>query len=281
MKAELLLFSLLACCIAAFTGCSDDDDDFTPNKTVQNEFQTRYPNAKDVSWERENGYAVAKFRQGNEYSQAWFTENALWTMTDTDLRFPSLPQDVQDSYNSSYYADWKIDEITRLERIDTKMMYIIEVENEMGEVDLLYSASGILISAIPHQSIEFYLPALIPQKIKDYIAALYPLADIMQYSRFGYSYIVDIIDGVQPIHVAFDKNYKWEYTVWEEYFINLPQAVQDKVTAAYPGYRAALSLHRETPAGTTYDLTLVSGKKSVQIVIDPSGNIVSETSPAA
>ena len=280
MKAELFLFSLLACCLAAFNSCSNDDDKFSPNKTVQNEFNTRYPNAKDVSWEWEDGYAVAKFRQGNEYSEAWFTEAALWTMTDTDLKFPSLPQDVQDTYNGSYYADWKIDEITRLERIDTKMTYIIEVEDELGAVDLLYSASGILINAIPHQSIEFYLPTVIPQKIKDFIAALYPEADIMQYSRFGYSYIVDIIVGVWPVHVAFDKNYDWQYTLWEEYFINLPQAIQDRVAAAYPGYRAVLSLHRETPSGTTYDLTLVSGKKTVQVVFDPEGNILSETSPA-
>lgn len=280
MKAKLFVFLTVIGCSLAWNGCKNDDDDFSPEKSIQREFQTRYPNAKDVSWEEEKGYSVAKFRQGNEYSEAWFTETTLWNMTNTDIRFPSLPQDVQDSYNGSQYADWRIDGVTRLERMDTKMLYIIEVENELGETDLLYSASGILINAIPHQDIEFYLPANIPKKVKDFIAAIYPAAEIMQYSRFGYTYVTDVIDGILPMHVVFDRNSDWLYTAWEEYYLNLPEQVRRAVETDYAGYRTLSALHREAPAGTTYTLTLKKGQQTIQVVFDPDGNIVDENNPA-
>lgn len=276
MKTKLFVLITLLCSTIVFIGCKNDDDDFTPNSNIENEFKTRYPNAKDVAWETKSGYIVARFRQNSDYSEAWFTENALWVMTNTDIKFPSLPQAVQDNYNGSYYADWEIDDILRLERIDTKMLYIIEVEKDPYAIDLQYSASGILINAIPHQDDEFYLPVTIPQKIKEFIAATYPAAEIMQYSKIGYNYVVDVLDGVNSMHVAFDKDYNWLYTNWQVYYINVPQPIQDKIKSTYPGYKILSAIQTENPQGTTYTIKMVNMKHEIEVTFDPDGNEIKE-----
>lgn len=279
MKTKLFLLIVVLISSMVFIGCKNDDDEFVPNDKVQKEFQTRYPNAKDLTWETENGYIVAKFRQGSEYSEAWFIENALWIMTNTSIKFPSLPQAVQDSYNGSYYADWTIDGIMRLERIDTKMLFVIEVDRDPYTLDLQYSASGILINAIPHQDDEFYLPVTIPIRIKDFISATYPAAEIMQYSKIGYNYVADILEGVTPMHVNFDKDYNWLYTTWEVYYINVPQPIQNKITTAYPGYKVLTTTQKEDSKGTTYIIRMVNMKKEIEVTFDPEGNVINETSP--
>lgn len=276
MKAKLLLCIPLLCSFVLLCGCKDDDDKFSPSSNIEDEFNTRYPSAKDVTWDSENGYTVAKFRQGTEYSQAWFTGNALWVMTNTAIQFPALPQAIQDSYNGSYYADWNIDDVMRLERIDTKMLYIIEVDKDPYSLDLQYASNGILINVIPHQSDELYLPVTIPQEVKDFIAAKYPAGEIMQYSKIGYDYVADVLEGVTPMHVAFDKNYNWLRTYWEVYTINLPQPVKDSISAKYPGYKVLFSRQVESPAGTTYIIRMVSTANETEVTFDPDGNVVAE-----
>ena len=274
MKTKFFLFIAFVCSTLVFSACKNDDDEFTPNNNIEQEFNTRYPTAKDVSWETKHGYIVAKFRQSTEYSEAWFTENALWIMTESDIRFPSLPQAVQDSYNSGYYADWTIEEVTRLERIDTKMLYIIEVDRDPYTLDLQYSASGILINAIPHQDEEFYLPVTIPLKVKDFIAATYPAGEIMQYSKYGYNYVVDILEGVTAMHVNFNKDYDWLYTIWEIYYMNVPEPVKEKIASAYPSYKVLLAQEKESPEGTVYIIRMVDMKQEIEVTFTPEGEVV-------
>lgn len=276
MKTKFFFLITWLCCTIVFISCKDDDDKFSPSSNIETEFKTRYPNAKDLVWDSENGYTVAKFRQGSDYSEAWFTGNAMWIMTSTKIQFPALPQAIQDSYNGSLYADWNIDDVTRLERIDTKMLYIIEVDKDPYSLDLQYASNGILINVVPHQDKELYLPVTIPQEVKNFIAATYPDAEIMQYSKIGYNYVADVLEGITPKHVVFDKNYNWLNTNWEVYYINVPQPVQDAVAGGYPGYTVRYVSQMETPAGTFFVVRLGNGNEDIEVTFDPAGNKITQ-----
>ena len=154
----------------AFTACSDDNSpgnqpDGTPlNPTdvpaaVLNAFEKQYPDANNVQWTKKDNYAVATFTKSGDTSgqqSAWFAwDNGTWGMTEYEIPYSLLPDDVRTAFEASEYAasPWRYDrEIDVLQRNETETLYVIEVEkNEAGtetEVDLYYTADGLLVKEI-------------------------------------------------------------------------------------------------------------------------------------
>ena len=53
MKTKAFIMATLVCSSFVFMSCDDDDDKFTPESIVTKAFDTKYPDAKRVSWENE------------------------------------------------------------------------------------------------------------------------------------------------------------------------------------------------------------------------------------
>ncbi|MCC8171058.1 MAG: PepSY-like domain-containing protein [Parabacteroides sp.] len=280
MKTNLVAFAALACSFLAVTGCNDDDSPgYVPDATVTRAFDTKYPNAQAVKWETKASYQVADFRYNNKEAEAWFGPDGTWMMTETDL--PSvndLPVAVQDSFKTSAYAAWRVDDIDQLERAGMEVLYIIEVENGNQETDLRYAASGVLISAVPDTDNDgSYQPVSIPQEITSFIKDKYPKAVIMEVEpeKTG-EYEVDILDGNTPKEVRLDKNYKWLQTEWDIPYARLPEAVKTAIVTLYGAYTPDDDADLiETPAGIRYKVELEQGKVEKKVVFDEAGNELS------
>jgi Protein of unknown function (DUF2874). len=146
MKTKLLLFALL---LSAFTlySCNDDDDNLkNVDKGLLEAFNEKYPGAKVWEWEMENGYFVAFFLLDGHEAEAWFDRNHKWVFTEIDLRFNELPEAVQTGFNTSEYADWRIDDVDQFDYADAETRYIIEVEKGNREMKLAYHADGTLVN---------------------------------------------------------------------------------------------------------------------------------------
>ena len=170
MRKILTVFTLMIAGVFAFTACSDDNSpgnqpDGTPlNPTdvpaaVLNAFEKQYPDANNVQWTKKDNYAVATFTKSGDTSgqqSAWFAwDNGIWGMTEYEIPYSLLPDDVRTAFEASEYAasPWRYDrEIDVLQRNETETLYVIEVEkNEAGtetEVDLYYTADGLLVKEI-------------------------------------------------------------------------------------------------------------------------------------
>ena len=158
MKTNLL-FSIIT--LGLLYACQDDDS-ITPNQLVSEAFFNKYPTADQVEWENERAYITAKFWQEQLAHTVWFDQFGQWYMTEIELnQIEKLPAAVRTAFESSEYKAEQIDDIDRLERLDSEDIYVIEVKKEGREYHLCYTEDGVLVKAIEsdqNDDYEDYLP---------------------------------------------------------------------------------------------------------------------------
>lgn len=148
MKTKLLLFGL-ALFGLAFTACSDDDDDINPSavpESITQAFKAKYPTVTNPQWDREGSFYVAEWIEGNgsREFEAWFRQgtqaSSSWAMTNTDYGKDlfMVPAGLNQSFNKTHYATYRIDDIDLYEYPDaSRDMYVIEVNAPNTTVDSL------------------------------------------------------------------------------------------------------------------------------------------------
>ena len=143
-----LLTLALAVSGVAFASC-EKDDNIRVDRGIEDAFRDRYPDATRAEWEFRQGYYVADFRQNLIETQAWYTPQGIWHMTETDVRYADLPQAVKGAFERSEFAGWRIDDIDMLEYPDRETVYIVEIEQAKAEYDLYFTPDGVLVKAVP------------------------------------------------------------------------------------------------------------------------------------
>ncbi len=274
MKARFFLLSLLVCYPLTFIAC-DDDDNYTPEDVVLNTFNSMYPDAKRVEWETKAAYKVADFHFNSKEMEAWFEANGKWVMTETDILFDELPSTVQDSFKSSMYATWRVEDVDKLERSETEVIYIIEVEEGKNEFDLYYTEDGTLIKEVNDNDQNGYEPITLPSSVTEKINEMYPGAKILEFEREHSNLEVDILDGRIHKDVIFNDKNEWLYTEWEIRTSDVPEVVMTALkTTEYANYKIDDIDVFEKPDGLFYVFELESGNKEVHLTIKADGTIV-------
>ena len=191
-----VLLLLVSAAVLIPIGCDDSDSDYTERydsrvtSATWNSFRTRYPNAYNVRWYIRGPYAVAYFTDtpgallaGTPENAAWFrNDKGLWTMTEAEITFQSLPEAVKQAYSAGGYDNWIIDEVMRIERQDAVTLYAIEAFSGRTEQFLCYTESGLLAYALPDDDIEQLIPATLPESVSAYVSEHYPEAGLLNAS---------------------------------------------------------------------------------------------------
>lgn len=157
MKSKLLKNALYVGMGVVMTGvaasCSDDDDDMPASQVpaaVTKTFNEMFPKASGVDWERYSPYFVADFNWNTFDTDAWFSPDGAWVMTETDYGslVTMLPETMQNTYYDSQYADWIVDDVQLYERVaDT--FCLIEVETDgMPERDVFIDSYGNVLNVV-------------------------------------------------------------------------------------------------------------------------------------
>lgn len=275
-----ILFLLATLLSVFFLSCSDDDESNWDivSAEVRKTFEEKYPQASHVEWENKSDYKVAEFIYNSLETYAWFDSNGTWYMSETDIPFNSLPQAIKDAFNASEYSTWKVDDVDMLERKDTEVVYIIEVESQNKEIDLYYSAEGILIKAIEdndNSGYENHIPQSVPSEISAFIHEKYPLARIIEIEFEKSQVEVNIIHDNKGKEVIFDSNYQWLYTSWDVRVNTLPQAVANIVNnPQYTGYYIDDAEFIESVQANYYLLELEKGNSEIKVKVHENGNIL-------
>lgn len=273
MNTKASILFLLAAVLMVFSGCSDDDN-YLPETTVVSAFNSKYPNAAKVEWEVKAGYQVVDFMMNAKEAEAWFETTGKWIMTETDILFDELPLAIQTEFVGSEYYSWRIDDIDKLERLDTETIYIIEVEKGKEEYDLYYSEDGLLIKAVRENDKNGYEPMEMPAAIADFITQTYPNATILELEWEGSFHEVDIREGNLHKEVLFNSNYEWIRTEWDICIADVPAVVTTALkTTAYADYKIDDVEALETIDGLFYIFELESGNKEVYLKIKADGTI--------
>ena len=152
MKTDIWKFLFLFCSVVVLSAC-DNDDDLPSSKvpeTVKSAFDAKFPAVARVEWEKKSVYYVAEFYENGVEMQAWFDTDAVWSMTETDLRtdLNVLPGLVQNAFQTGTYADWRVDDIDKYER-PSGIFYLIEIEKTgQSDRDLFYGEDGTLLKDV-------------------------------------------------------------------------------------------------------------------------------------
>lgn len=138
---------------AAFTGCDNDDDApvYKVPEAVRESFRSMYGNEKNAEWEVESPYFVAEFNYNGFSTEAWYTSDGSWAMTETDygMQTTYLPMAVQNSFNQSNYSSYTIDDVSLYEK-PVSSFCIIELEGPAAnDMSLVYDTDGNLLKAVP------------------------------------------------------------------------------------------------------------------------------------
>lgn len=138
---------------AAFTSCSDDDDDVAVSKVpveVRDNFRAMFDGVRNANWEMEPPYYVAEFTYNGFFTEAWYQPTGTWAMTETDYGMETsyLPMSVQNSFSESSYASYVVDDVSLYER-PVSSFCVIELDAPNGsEVSLFYDTYGNLLNTV-------------------------------------------------------------------------------------------------------------------------------------
>ena len=162
MKTDLWKFLFLFCSVVMLSAC-DHDNDLPSSKvpeTVKSAFEAKFPAVVKAEWEKKSGYYVAEFRDNGLDMEAWYDSDAIWCMTETDLRtdLNELPGLVKNAFETSEYMDWRVDDIDKYER-PSGVFYLIEVEKSgQQDRDLFYDEDGTLLKDVVDKENSKVLP---------------------------------------------------------------------------------------------------------------------------
>lgn len=278
MKAKLFMMVGLLCGAFVFTSCDDDDDRFVPESLVVKAFNQKYPEAGRTSWERKAGYLKAEFRIGSYEAEAWFDQQGNWLMTETDLPYKALPQAVAASFETGPYAQWRVDDVDRMERPDAGTVYIIEVEKGETDIDLHYAENGALIKEEAGNGDNGHLPSVTPEAIRRIISELYPGAVILEIDTEARGTEVDILHENIHKEVWIDADNRWMHTEWEIRQAQVPEVVMEALrSSAYAAYRIDDIHIIERADGLFYEFELEKGDREIKVLFSQDGTL---TTPA-
>lgn len=261
-----------------FQSCDKDDENRTAgNEFVQQAFEAKYPGATGVDWGRSGGYYVAEFQYRNSEREAWFDARGTWLMTETELAFAALPQAVRTAFLAGPYTGWPIEDVDLYERPDLEDIYVIEVEQANQEVDLVYMADGTLLKTLVDTGNDpgHYLPVTLPASAKEYIAAEFPGALIVDTDLDEGLYEVEILHASRLKEVWFNSAWNWVRTQWEVAPLELPQAVTAAIEQAVgSSYLIDEADYVHTAGGDWYLIEIEQGSNELLLTITPDGRLM-------
>lgn len=114
-------------------------------KEVEIAFNSRFPNAVKVKWEKENDqeYEANFILNGINYS-ANFSNNGAWLETESPMAFEKLPLKVQTNFKREH-KDLKIKAVDKIEASNGEVQYEIEARKGLTTIDYVYNSEGKLI----------------------------------------------------------------------------------------------------------------------------------------
>ena len=261
-----------------FMSCDDDDDNkFIPESAVTQAFDIKYPDASRVHWENESGYSKADFHTEGYEAEAWFDRQGNWLLTETDLTYDRLPAAIRSSFESSEYANWRVDDVDKIERPDTETIYVLDIERGEAEMNLHYSEDGYLINERTDGSQdEIHRPSTTPNTIKELIQEMYPGATLFEIDKEYNGTEVDILHERIHKEVWLDTDNQWVLTRWEIRSSSLPDVVMSAFRSSeYASYRID-DLHVvERPDGIFYEFELEWRDRDLTILFGEDGTLVS------
>lgn len=151
MKGLFIASALLA---GMLMGVSCDKyEDGRPAKPVRDDFNTAYPDARDVEWERQGQYWVVSFETGPIQNgtdhEVWYDLSGAWVMSMTEVSLADVPQNIKDYlaadpvYGKAMFEDYDAEYIEK----PSGSFYRFDMRLDGREVDVDVTPDGEVAAA--------------------------------------------------------------------------------------------------------------------------------------
>ena len=305
---NIFLPTLLGICM--LSSCSDDDTLDETNgvpsnvpSNVQQAFNDRFPNVKEVQWDVVKDYHVARFNApikgrstANSFTtNAWFTQEGQYCQADEDIEFANLPMAVQDAFNlykETMYPDWEIDDCELVIREGMSPIFVIEIEKGDLEREISVSEFGdILKDVLDDDDEDEILPILIPEKINTVLQEIFPETfeelSILELEIDDDEIEIDVIESGKHKEIELDAQYNLVSIEYEVSFVEAQQLMNEEVFLKLVELAQLAGIDildeniqkdieievKETSEGYKFEVEIELGDAEFEVEIDENGNI--------
>lgn len=134
---NIFLVALAILCASA-TGCAQKK----VSNAVDSAFKTKFSNATNVSWDKENDHEYeAEFKINGVNYSANFSDTGKWLETEQVITYEELPQSVKQNFMASH-KDTKVKRVAKIDTSEGETRYEIEVKQLLSSEELFYDANG-------------------------------------------------------------------------------------------------------------------------------------------
>ena len=267
---------------------TDLDDDYEGQivgsvpSFVQAFLQKTYPNARIIEIDEEDGMIEVEILDGRIQREILFQQDGTWVSTCTeDILLSEVPEAVLTALKNSEYANYTIGEIEHF-ITPNKEFYRFELELKGAEdikIDITLAGEISIAPSKDQDNNNGSKSYNLPDAVRQIIESKYPGAQIKDVDYKNGLLEVEIIHEGRDKEVYFTDSSVWSYTSWELSKQEVPAAVLNALTKAYPNDVIDDDIHFvESPRGQYYAFELERGN-DIEVFITPAGEIVDSPIP--
>lgn len=247
----------------------------TPTGSVQEFIQSRYPGARIVEIDADDGLTEVELIDADHVlREAVFNRSGEWLYTQTKVRRADLPATVTDAWNASEYAaanGYRLDDIDYYETASDGNYYRLELESRYGDVKLKVTPDGDLSLFTPTGG-----GTIVADTVDEAIQRLCPGAIVIE-KDYDDGYLeVEIRHEGREKEMLFNGQNDWVLTRWDVAYRELPEAVLTAFRQSeYAQWELDGITYTQTPTGEWYVLEVEDYRTDTDryLRITPGGEI--------
>lgn len=247
----------------------------TPTGSVQEFIQSRYPGARIVEIDADDGLTEVELIDADHVlREAVFNRSGEWLYTQTEVRRADLPATVADAWNASEYAaanGYRLDDIDYYETASDGNYYRLELESRYGDVKLKVTPDGDLSLFTPTGG-----GTIVADTVDEAIQRLCPGAIVIE-KDYDDGYLeVEIRHEGREKEMLFNGQNDWVLTRWDVAYRELPEAVLTAFRQSeYAQWELDGITYTQTPTGEWYVLEVEDYRTDTDryLRITPGGEI--------
>lgn len=247
----------------------------TPTGSVQEFIQSRYPGARIVEIDADDGLTEVELIDADHVlREAVFNRSGEWLYTQTEVRRADLPATVTDAWNASEYAaanGYRLDDIDYYETASDGNYYRLELESRYGDVKLKVTPDGDLSLFTPTGG-----GTIVANTVDEAIQRLCPGAIVIE-KDYDDGYLeVEIRHEGREKEMLFNGQNDWVLTRWDVAYRELPEAVLTAFRQSeYAQWELDGITYTQAPTGEWYVLEVEDYRTDTDryLRITPGGEI--------
>ncbi len=145
MKTSILSV-ILVLAILSISACSNQKGNKIPQE-VKTAFAKKFPNAKKISWSKENAKDwEAEFIINNKKYSANYDNDGNWKETEYEIDFSDVPENVKSSLDSNF-KNYKV-ELSEVSKTIKRKVYEFQLQKAGNTIDVSIAPDGSVINKI-------------------------------------------------------------------------------------------------------------------------------------